>query len=105
MIEFKITRDQEIIKMIEVSGHSGYDELGKDIVCSAVSTALYTTVGLLEKFDAKVEFAANEKKPLMKLKVLNNDESTDKILLNLVDIIEGIVYDYSNYLKIKEIRR
>ncbi len=105
MIEVKVSREKEAIKLIEVSGHSGYDELGKDIVCSAVSTAMYMTVGLLEKFNSKIEFSSNDNKPLMKLKILNNDESTNKILLNLVDTIEGIVYDYSDYLKIKEIRR
>lgn len=105
MIEVKVTREKEIIKLVEVSGHSGYDELGKDIVCSAVSTAMYMTVGLLEKFNSKIEFSSNDNKPLMKLKILNNDESTNKILLNLVDTIEGIVFDYSDYLKIKEIRR
>ncbi len=105
MIEVKVVKVKEAIKEIEVNGHSGYDELGKDIVCSAVSTAMFMTVGLLEKFESKIKFSANEKKPLMKLEILENNKSTDLVLLNLVDTIEGIVYDYSDYVKIREIRR
>lgn len=105
MIEVKLVKVNDAINEIEVSGHSGYDELGKDIVCSAVSTAMFMTVGLLDKFEAKIKFDTNEKKPLMKLEILENNKSTDLIIANLVDTLEGIAFDYSKYVKIKEIRR
>lgn len=47
-VEFTRNKQNEIIK-VKVSGHSGYDDIGKDIVCSAVSTAMYVTIGILQK--------------------------------------------------------
>ena len=32
---------------VEIKGHSGYEAIGKDIVCSSVSTAFILTVNLL----------------------------------------------------------
>ena len=37
MILVKVRYNQDRINEVTVSGHSGYDELGKDIVCSAVN--------------------------------------------------------------------
>lgn len=39
----------DVIEKITVSGHSGYAEAGADIVCSAVSTAMYLSLGLIER--------------------------------------------------------
>ena len=33
-----------------IKGHSGYDTIGKDIVCSAVSSSFILTINLLDKF-------------------------------------------------------
>lgn len=49
---------------LQICGHAGYDELGKDIVCAAVSTLFYTLYnqmvkfnsdGLLKKFDMDID--------------------------------------------------
>lgn len=39
-VEFFVS-DVGDIKGFDISGHSGYDESGKDIVCAAVSSAAY----------------------------------------------------------------
>lgn len=101
MINVVVEKNNQDIKSIEVSGHSGYDELGKDIVCSAVSTAMYLTVGLLEKFNCIMTFTSDESIPNMNLKILNINESTNLILENLVKTLKGIEMDFSPYLKIK----
>lgn len=100
----KKNKDNEIIS-IYVSGHSGYDEAGKDIVCSAVSTAMYVSLGMLEKFDSDYNFASDEKKATMKLNVNSNNKLTNVVLENLIDTLEGIALDYSDFLKIDELRR
>ena len=103
MITVKVNRDpNENIKMITVSGHSGYDELGKDIVCSAVSTAMYVSIGLLEKFEMIHKFSSDENKPNMKLEIIRSQEHGNLILENLVETLNGIAMDYSKYLKIIE---
>lgn len=42
MTEITINRKGNIVSGIEVSGHSGYDEEGSDIVCAALSTLMQT---------------------------------------------------------------
>ena len=34
----------------DLSGHAGYDDLGKDIVCAAVSSIVINTVNSIERF-------------------------------------------------------
>ena len=42
------TRDKKIVGF-QVSGHAGYDEYGKDIVCSAVSVLSINAINTLEE--------------------------------------------------------
>lgn len=105
MINVVVEKNNDDIKSIVVSGHSGYDELGKDIVCSAVSTAMYVTVGLLEKFNCAISYTTDDSIPMMNLTILNINQSTNLILTNLVETLKGIEMDFSPYLKIKIKRR
>lgn len=103
MILVDIKRDSNsFIQSISVKGHSGYDELGKDIVCSAVSTAMYISIGLLEKFNVDHQFKSDERKPIMNLNINKPQENGNIVLENLVDALFGIEFDYSKYLKIND---
>lgn len=106
MIAAKVVINKENhITAINVQGHSGYDDFGKDIVCSAVSTAMYVSLGLLEKLNTDYRFTSDEKIPLMSLEVYTFDEITNIILDNLVDTLKGIAIDYQDFLIIEELRR
>lgn len=49
MINILIIKKEEKIFKVECKGHSGYDEQGKDIVCSAVSAITQTALlGLID---------------------------------------------------------
>lgn len=50
MIEIKIFNNDEKFE-IEVIGHSGYAEIGKDIVCSAVSILSYTLLQVVSEYN------------------------------------------------------
>src|SRR5690554_4704635 len=106
MIKAKVIKNEsnEIISVF-VSGHSGYEETGKDIVCSAVSTAMYVSLGLLEKIESDFDFTSDKSNAIMKLNINANDELTNYVLDNLMDTLKGIVLDYSDFLKVDEIRR
>lgn len=55
MIEISISYKGNKIKEVVCSGHSGYAEKGKDIVCSAVSAIVQTALlGLIEISEEKV---------------------------------------------------
>ena len=110
MINVTVTKDNKDIKIIEVKGHSGYDELGKDIVCSSVSTALILTINLLEKLNFKFSYESDDKIPYMSLNIDGENSEDDlkliqTILGNLVDNLSQVEKQYKKYLKIYEIRR
>ena len=84
-------------------GHAGYDESGKDIVCAAVSTLVFTTIhaikdltedafsGEEDEEHAVVEFIITEEKPSEKAGVL----------LKAFRIgIEGVAKGNSPYLRV-----
>ena len=109
MITVKVYSDNKRIIGIEVSGHSGYEEVGKDIVCSSVSTAMILSINLLEKLNADIKYVSDEKIPLISLDILSFDDSTEQIvqtiLVNLVENLNEVSKNYKKYLKIYEIRR
>lgn len=105
MIRTEVVRNKDGIDSIFISGHSGYEEIGKDIVCSAVSTAMYVSIGLLEKIDCEYRFVTDDKSPTMRLEMKKQNQFSHLILENLIETLKGIANDYSNYLKIIEIRR
>ena len=41
--------NNNLFQSLEVSGHSGYKTNGSDIVCSAISTAVFTSINLIDK--------------------------------------------------------
>lgn len=86
--------------MIEVKGHSGYDTIGKDIVCSSVSTSIILTVNLLEKLKFNYVFSSDENIPMMKISLSKFDSLGEAILDNLISCLEDISKQYKKYLKI-----
>ena len=51
-------------KKIELHGHSGYDIVGKDIVCSAVSSIVTTTInGLISIDDESISYNYKNSNP------------------------------------------
>lgn len=101
MIKVKVSRNsqKEIVK-IDVSGHSGYEDIGKDIVCSSVSTAMYVTIGIIQKINPEHTYIENEKNAQMILEIKQSDSITNIVLENLIEFFDSISKDYSKYLKI-----
>ena len=56
MIKVDVKKDQVII-----TGHAGYDEFGKDIVCASVTSIATTTINAIVRIDSSaIEFKADE---------------------------------------------
>lgn len=105
MITVNVYTDKsEKINGVFISGHSGYDDNGKDIVCSAVSTAVLLTASLIEKICPKYVFETDEKKVTMSLKLLESNEVSNIAIDNLIKFLESVKEDYTKYIKIKYIK-
>lgn len=101
MIKVSIRSDKENnINYIFVSGHANYSVRGSDIVCAAVSTAMYMSVKLVEKVCPKYSFKENEEVATMELTIIETNEFTNIILDNLVETLASLEKDYKKYISI-----
>lgn len=77
--------------LISIGGHAEYDDIGKDIVCSAVSTLTLSNIELLKKFDLlKESYYENGK---LYIEYIENDIS-NKIIDNTLEMLEQLNIQY-----------
>lgn len=85
---------------ITVNGHADYDEYGKDIVCSSVSSIVTTSVNAILMFNPKtIKYTVKE--GLVKIDVLKKDETTKKLLDNMVSLLDELAVDYPKNIKVE----
>ena len=93
----KVNKNNNIIT---ISGHANSAEYGKDIVCASVSSIIYTTVNALKRINEKsIDF---EDDSVMKITVLENDEITNNLIDNMMELLKSIETDYPKNLNVKE---
>ena len=107
MINVIVIKEKQTIKTIEATGHSGYADLGQDIVCSAVSTLLETLAnGLTEVVKAQVKVVVDENIPHLSVTLNEPDKEKCKYAQVLMQStllgIKGVAQEFSKFIKIKE---
>ena len=86
---------------IELHGHSGYDIVGKDIVCSAVSSIVTTTInGILSINSDALKYSY--KNDIMTIEIINRDDICDKLINNMIDLLKDLSKDYPKNIIVKE---
>ena len=94
MIKVSIKQKQIIIK-----GHANYDELGKDIVCASVSSMVITTVNAILRIDNDaIKYSDNNG---VTIDIIKDDEITNKLINNLIDLLEELKKQYPKYIEIR----
>ena len=88
-------------KKIEIIGHSNYDIVGKDIVCSAVSSIVTTTINGIISIDNEA-ISYNYKNDVMTITNNKKDEITNKLLNNMIDLLKSLSKDYPKNINVKE---
>ena len=92
-------------KVIEISGHAGYGEVGKDIVCASVSSAVQLVCNTItESFKSPVEISV-DKKMGISLKLVSYSNSNDVYSILLIEgfklHLETLLEDFPKNIKIK----
>lgn len=101
MIKIKICKCNQDINNITISGHAMYDAYGKDIVCASVSSIVTTTVnGILRINEQSISYEQSE--GFVKINILNKDEITKKLIVNMLDLFEELNKNYPKNIKIIE---
>ena len=94
----KVVKKENIIEII---GHSNYDTLGKDIVCSAVSSIVTTTINGIISIDEKA-ISYEYKNDTMLIEIIKKDEITIKLINNMIDLLKSLAKDYPKNINVKE---
>ena len=86
---------------ILIQGHAMYDDYGKDIVCSSVSSIVITTVnGILAINQNAIKF--KEKDACIEIEIQSHDNITMKLINNMIDLLTELSNDYPKNIQIKE---
>ena len=86
---------------IEIKGHAMYDDYGKDIVCAAVSSIVITTINAILSFD-KNAINYENKEGYINIDIVNESETTKKLINNMVKLLKDLKQDYQKNIKINE---
>ena len=100
MTRVVVTLDETQMRVL-VSGHSGYDDIGKDIVCAGISSIMNYVTNLVSELTKNFEFKEDSKKATMELVIKENGEVFDKIIKCLIYSFECMKDSYSNYLELE----
>lgn len=97
MIKVDVIKDSNVIKQVKVHGHAGYEVKGKDIVCAAVSSIVITSCNAILKLDDKA-IELEQKEGLIKLDNVREDDVTNKLLINMIDMLKELETEYKKYV-------
>ena len=93
-----ITKDE---KVISITGHSLYEDFGKDIICSSVSSIVITTINGIISIDPDA-IKYNLSKNGLEIEVLKTDNVTLKLIDNMMELLTKLSKDYPKNIRIKE---
>ena len=96
MIKISIKKNNNYIEAVSITGHAMYDDFGKDIVCSSVSSIVITTINAIERIN-KDSISYTEEP--FSVKVLKNDEITRVLIENMISLLEELGSQYHENIK------
>ncbi|HPI97623.1 MAG TPA: ribosomal-processing cysteine protease Prp [Synergistales bacterium] len=109
MVTIKIEYKGSQVFSISFSGHSGWDEHGKDIVCAAISTLLQTLVigmeDVLGKAAIHKEIDLQEDTPFARIWIPLPYGDKEEILVDTISrSLKEIARSYPENVEISEVR-
>ena len=85
--------------LITIKGHAGYDDKGKDIVCASVSSIVITTINAIVEINPEaIDYSDLDNEII--IRKLKEDETVNKLLNNMILLLESLEKDYKEYIKI-----
>jgi len=107
MIKIKVIKENERLVHIEVSGHAGFAESGKDIVCAAVSAltiGAVNSVELLLKVDLKpAQDQQNGGYLAWDIPRLDDERIDEQLQLLMKALVESLLLieqEYTQYVRV-----
>ena len=100
MITVKIEKKGSKYKRVSILCHAMYDDIGKDIVCSAVSSIAITTVnGLLSLDKNNISYMVSKKGMIITVK--SDDRTTQILIKNMISLLKELETNYKDNIEVK----
>jgi len=100
MIHVRINKENSKYRKITILGHAMYDDYGRDIVCSACSSIVTTTVnGILALNKGSLSYLVSKKG--MTIDIKTTDEVTQILIGNMVSLLEELEGNYPENIEVK----
>ncbi len=100
MIQVKIVKENNKYRKITILGHAMYDDYGKDIVCSACSSIVTTTVnGILALDKDSLSYLVSKKG--MSIDIRKSDSTTQILIHNMVSLLKELEGNYPDNIEVK----
>lgn len=94
------SKNKKHIDQIKIVGHADYDDYGKDIVCSSVSSIVTTTVNGIYEINREY-LQVEEIKDGMILTILKEDTICDKLIKNMLNLLSELSENYPENIMVK----
>ena len=100
MIKVTVNKENSKYKKISILGHAMYDDYGKDIVCSAASSIVTTTInGLLAINRESINYLVSSKG--MTISILSTDRTTQILIKNMISLLKELETNYKDNIEVK----
>ena len=100
MIKVKIEKQNSKYKKITMTGHANYDDYGKDIVCSAASSIMTTTVnGIIALDKESLSYLVSKKGIIIDIK--NENKNTQILIGNMINLLKELERNYPTNIEVK----
>ena len=89
MIKVNLKEKDKIV----ITGHAGYDDYGKDIVCASVSSIVITTINaIIDIDDTAIEYEDLDNK--LVIKILKENDIVNKLINNMISLLGQLENEY-----------
>ena len=98
MIKVEVVKEKDLYKKVFIIGHAMYADYGKDIVCSAVSSIVTTTInGCIALDKDSLSYEVNDKGVVISNIVEGN---TQTLINNMVSLLRELEEKYPTNIKV-----
>ena len=98
MIKVEVVKEKDLYKKVSIIGHAMYADYGKDIVCSAVSSIVTTTInGCIALDKDSLNYEVNDKGVFISNIVGDN---TNTLINNMVSLLKELEEKYPTNIKV-----
>ena len=98
MIKVEVVKENNLYKKVSIIGHAMYADYGKDIVCSAVSSIVTTTInGCIALDEDSLSYEVNDKGLIISNIVGDN---TNTLINNMVSLLKELEEKYPTNIKV-----